>query len=568
VANTASDTVSVIDSGTNTVTATINVGTSPGAIAVDPTTDSIYVANGLDASPTAADGTVSVIDGGTNTVTTTITVGKAPDGIAVDPTTNTIYVADSLGIVSDLSGAISVVNGATDEVSATITDEFIVQPAGVGVDASTDTVYIAGSGADSVVPIDGAGNTVGTQANLTSEPNGIAVDSSTDTVYATENDGDLAIIDGSTSSVTATVGVGTSPAGVAVDPTTDTLYVANEGSSSISVIDGSTDAVTNAVAVPSGPESVLHAGSDVYVTQTGASSQAVSVLDGPEAPSAPALASSSAGNDEVSLTWSAPADGESAIASYVIAAAPTNGLKGVVESVGASERSGAVAGLKDGTAYYVTVTAENAIGTGSASVPVSLMPAGPPSVAFGVVARPGDKSATVSWKPPASDEGSPITLYDVIAYIGSTAQKPVPVSPSKTSKTVSGLKNGTAYTFVVTATNKVGTSRSKPSATVTPATVPGPAVLKGTAGDKSVSLTWRPPAPTGGAPIKGYDVYVGTSPTAISTKPANMSVIGRSVTSYKVTGLKNGTAYYFILKAVNEMGVGASSNVVKLTPEP
>jgi YVTN family beta-propeller protein len=88
VANPSSSTVSVMNGATNTVTATVTVGNGPfAAVGVDPTTDTVYVAN-ID------DNTVSVINGATNTVTATVTVGNEPDAVGVDPTTDTVYVAN------------------------------------------------------------------------------------------------------------------------------------------------------------------------------------------------------------------------------------------------------------------------------------------------------------------------------------------------------------------------------------------------------------------------------------------------------------------------------------------
>ena len=70
------------------VTSTIAVGASPAAVAVDATTNTVYVTNMNDSS-------VSVIDGVTGAVTSTITVGSHPHGVAVDATTNTVYVTNA-----------------------------------------------------------------------------------------------------------------------------------------------------------------------------------------------------------------------------------------------------------------------------------------------------------------------------------------------------------------------------------------------------------------------------------------------------------------------------------------
>ncbi|MBV8890794.1 MAG: hypothetical protein JO266_02270, partial [Acidobacteria bacterium] len=76
VANGASNTVSVIDTAANKVTAAIPVGTAPFGVAVTPDGRRIYVANG-------ASNTVSVIDTATNRVTVAIPVGKGPVAFGV-----------------------------------------------------------------------------------------------------------------------------------------------------------------------------------------------------------------------------------------------------------------------------------------------------------------------------------------------------------------------------------------------------------------------------------------------------------------------------------------------------
>jgi hypothetical protein len=97
-----------------------------------------------------------------------------------------------------------------------------------------------------------------------------------------------------------------------------------------------------------------------------------------------------------------------------------------------------------------------------------------PGAPTGVSATAGNGSASVSWTAP-SDGGSPITSYTVTPYVGSTAQTPTIVNPPATTTSITGLTNGTAYTFTVTATNAIGTSSpSAPSNSVTPGSAPPP----------------------------------------------------------------------------------------------
>jgi hypothetical protein len=104
----------------------------------------------------------------------------------------------------------------------------------------------------------------------------------------------------------------------------------------------------------------------------------------------------------------------------------------------------------------------------------SLFPS-PPSAPTNVMAFAGDTAATVWWTPtpPSSDGGSPVQDYTVTAFAGTTPGPSATVGglPPPATATVFGLTNGTAYTFVVTATNSGGTG---PGSTASNSVVPGP----------------------------------------------------------------------------------------------
>jgi len=272
VANSGSNTVSVINGATCNATNTagcsanppaVTVGVTPEGIAVNQSTDTVYVANYYD--------TMSVINGATCNGTTTsgcgatpptITVGgiNQPDGLAVDESTDTVYVT-SAG-----DNTMSVINGAScngtttsgcGATPPTITvGEGGAVPIGVAVNQSTDTVYVANSLVHTVSVINGAtcnGTTTSgcgaTPPTVTaiSQPYGLAVDESTDTVYVTTGSNTVSELNGATCNATNTSGCGTTPptvtvgngaVGVAVNSSTDTVYVADYSDNTVSVLGG------------------------------------------------------------------------------------------------------------------------------------------------------------------------------------------------------------------------------------------------------------------------------------------------------------------------------------------
>ncbi|NVN89387.1 MAG: M6 family metalloprotease domain-containing protein [Desulfuromonadales bacterium] len=262
----------------------------------------------------------------------------------------------------------------------------------------------------------------------------------------------------------------------------------------------------------------------------------------PTPPDAPTMGFAIRGNGQAAVSFTAPMyDGGSAITSYTVTSSPG----GKIASGATSPLT--VSGLSNGTAYTFAVTASNANGTGPASsVSNSVTPATTPGTPTNATAVRGNAQATVSFTAPASDGGSAITNYTVTSspggYIGMGASSPV---------TVTGLTNGTAYTFRVTAANSVGTgSPSSASNSVTPATVPdAPVIETATVGSGQVTVSFSAPASDGGSALTGYTVRSsgGQWATGASSPIA-------------VTGLTNGTAYTFTVLAGNGVGNGASSS--------
>ena len=173
-------------------------------------------------------------------------------------------------------------------------------------------------------------------------------------------------------------------------------------------------------------------------------------------PDAPTIGTVVAGNAQATVPFTAPSsDGSSAITSYTATSSP-GGITGIISQSGSGSIT--VTGLTNGSAYTFSVTATNAIGTSAASdtsnsvVPTTTIPDAP---TIGTVVA-GNQQATVPFTAPSSDGGSAITSYTATSSPGGITGT---ISQSGSgSITVTGITNGTAYTFSVTATNAIGTS--------------------------------------------------------------------------------------------------------------
>ena len=209
-----SGTVSVIDTTTNTVVATIPVGIFPSGVAITPDGTRAYVVNQF--LTNQGNNTVSVIDTMTNTIVATISVGLGPSQIAITPDGTRAYVPDQQDLI------ISVIDTATNTVVTTIP---VSGAAGIAITPDGTQAYVTSPGEGAVSVINTATNTVVATIRLGTNQNpfGVAITPDGTRAYVTINFPNVvSVIDTATNTVVATIPVGVGPVAVAITPVAQT----------------------------------------------------------------------------------------------------------------------------------------------------------------------------------------------------------------------------------------------------------------------------------------------------------------------------------------------------------
>ncbi|HEU4444296.1 MAG TPA: beta-propeller fold lactonase family protein [Nitrososphaeraceae archaeon] len=229
VVNEFSNTVSVIDTNTDAVKSTINLGNFPYGIDMNPLNNRIYITN-------RGSNTVSVLDGSVDIKLDDITVGKSPVGIAVNPSANWIYVTN----LDD--GTVSVIDGITNDVIETVSVG--KTPYGIAVNPLSNQIYVTDIITNTVTVIDGETNEISAKIPVGKKPTGLAIDipdkqGENNRLYVANYDSDsVSVIDTVTNKVTSNItSVGDSPVGMAVNAISNKLYVSNIASNTVAVID-------------------------------------------------------------------------------------------------------------------------------------------------------------------------------------------------------------------------------------------------------------------------------------------------------------------------------------------
>ena len=476
------------------VIATIPVGIGPEGVAVS-NDDTVYVSN-YNSNPS----TVSVISGITNTLVDTVPVADRALGIAVGAD-DTVYVAN------DYQSRLTILNGRDLDDSFTIALPYKPLEVVVGGD---DSVYITNIDDSAVTIVNGRRGTIDDTVQVPQGPYGVAVNTE-DTVYVASSwpVPFLSSINGRSGNLATTTSVGNGPIGVAVS-LDDTVYVANRFASTLTILRGRS--LDESTTLPmADPFAVATTDQDVvYVTRystppgnvhvvngrTGMPMDTVSVGSNPLALDvssrlrtayiankisntvsvltqvSPIVSTPTAVADSrVSVHVTFPADDsilmdDTTVQSISFGGTPVTGWE---RDAGRNSWSGPMPMAATGTTLEVTITFQggNTASAGSVTV-VDPSPPGPsplpPSAPTDVRATAGDASATVAWIAPASPGSFPVSTYQVTSTpTGGSCLT------SQGSCRVTGLRNGTTYTFSVRALNGAGWGPySAPSPAVTP----------------------------------------------------------------------------------------------------
>ena len=284
----------------------------------------------------------------------------------------------------------------------------------------------------------------------------------------------------------------------------------------------------------------------------------------PTAPGAPSGVTGTPGNNQVALSWSAPASNDAAITDYVVQYSSNSGSTWSTFADGTSTTASAtVTGLTNGTSYTFQVSATNSVGTGSYSTASSaVVPATSPSAPTISAITASSASLSVAFTDGATG-GSAITSFKYSTDGGTTFRtraagttaSPLVISTLSTNGSTA-LTNGTAYNIQIKAVNAIGDGTATASTSATPSGSPAaPTAVWGAGGNTEVRVTWNAPA-SNGAAITDYVVqYSSNSGSTWSTFSDSTS----TTASATVTGLTNGTSYTFQVSATNSIGTGSYS---------
>ena len=588
------NTVTKLTAATGALVGTYTVGTGPFGVAFDSSTNSVWVAN----NGSGSGNTVTKLTAATGALVGTYTVGTGPFGVAFDSSTNSVWVANN---GSGSGNTVTKLTAATGALVGTYTVG--TGPFGVAFDSSTNSVWVANNGSGSgntVTKLTAAtGALVGTYTVGTG-PRDIAFDSSTNSVWVVNNGGNTVTkLTAATGALVGTYTVGTGPIDVAFDSTTNSVWVVNNGDDTVTKLTAATGALVGTYAVGVSPISVAFDSSTNSVWVVNNVGETVSKVD--------------------------------AVGATVVCVRTDAASTAITDINGAGGTSCLTTALTNGTAYSYKVFQKDANGNYDAGVVPTGSPFTPAAITTTLATGSDPAAATIAPGAVATDvdlftlqtssgtetvtsvtvnlsTNSGIGLLAITdnanTVLGSTAS---PVTGSNVI-TVSGMSAGTTLTtFKVRATplshalmpapaggayaitapvtswaganTHAGSDTNSNALTIDNGSPAGTTGAGAVAGNAQVTVSWTNPAD---ADFQKVIIYCktasitetpteGSDPTvdvAACDATARVKYNG-SISPQIITGLTNGTLYYFRIYARDTNGnftAIASTQQVSATP--
>src|SRR3989454_1033688 len=278
-------------------------------------------------------------------------------------------------------------------------------------------------------------------------------------------------------------------------------------------------------------------------------------------------------SSQISLSWTAPNNGGSAITGYKIERSTDGGTtwSTLVANTGSPATTYSDTGLTHTTTYTYRVSAINSIGTGSPSgnasaTTLAVAPSSPTGLAAAAVSS---SQINLSWTAPADNGGSAITGYKIERSTdGCTTSSHLAANTASPATTYSdtGLAHTSTYTYRVSAINSVGTGAASNTVSATtlavaPSTPTGLAAT--TVSASQVRLSCTDPDNNDLGAITGYKIERSTDGgTTWSVLVANTV---SAATSYSDTGLTHTTSYAYRISAINSVGTSSTSSTASAT---
>jgi fibronectin type 3 domain-containing protein len=296
------------------------------------------------------------------------------------------------------------------------------------------------------------------------------------------------------------------------------------------------------------------------VDSTGESALSAEVSATPQPIPAPTGVAVAPASTQITVSWST----ESFATSYNVYRSTTSGGEGTTPfATNISTTSYPDTGLTNGTKYFYTVAAVDALGTSPQSSEVSAI-AGAPAQVTGLTATAHVQSVTLSWT-----ASSGATSYNIYRGTMSGGEALITTSTS-TSYTNSNRAPGTTLYYEVSPVNANGEGPLSAEVSATPLPIPAPTGVAASPASTQITVSWSTESFA-----TSYNLYRSTTSGGEGTTPYVTNI---STTSYTNTGLTNGTAYFYTVAAVDALGtspqsaevsaIAGSPGQVTLTPMP